>query len=153
MRARSRTPVSKRGFTGIEVIAVLVVLGIFAVVLAAGLDVHASVAVEADILRSHLGYAQSLAMANNTAAWSVIFAGSSYTLARDPPPAAPDHIPYWPNESSATYLLPAGISILSGLGPVDLNEWGAPAATHVVLLSDGSQSRSVSITGFTGLVP
>ena len=149
MRARSRTPVSKRGFTGIEVIAVLVVLGILAATFVAGMDVHASAAVAADVLRSHLGYAQSLAMANNTADWGVAFSGASYTLLRDGNPAPV----FWPNESSATYSLPAGISILSGLGPVDLNEWGAPETTHVVMLSDGTQTRSVSITGFTGLVP
>ena len=153
METRFNGPSAHHGFSLIEVLVVLVLLAILGFSISAGLDTHASVVVEADILRSHLGYAQSLAMANNTAAWSVIFAGSSYTLARDPPPAAPDHIPYWPNESSATYLLPAGISILSGLGPVDLNEWGAPETTHVVMLSDGTQTRSVSITGFTGLVP
>ena len=153
MEIRFIGPAAQSGFSLIEMLVVLVLLAILGFSMSAGLDTHASVVVEADILRSHLGYAQSLAMANNTAAWSVTFAGNSYTLARDPPPPAPGHVPYWPNETSATYLLPAGISILSGLGPVDLNEWGAPAATHVVLLSDGSQSRSVSITGFTGLVP
>ena len=150
MLVRSRTPASKRGFTGIEVIAVLVVLGIFAVILVAGLDVHASVAVEADILRSHLGYAQSLAMANNTAGWSVSFGGNAYTLVCTPTPA---NLPTWPNESSATHALPAGVAIVSGSGVVAFDEWGAPAATHVLVLSDGVQQQSVSITGFTGLVP
>ena len=150
MRARSRMPLSKQGFTGIEMIAVLVVLGIFAVVLAAGLDVHASVAVEADILRSHLGYAQSLAMANNTADWSVSFGGNAYTLVCTP---TPDHLPPWPNESSSTHALPAGVTLVSGAGVVAFDEWGAPAATHTLVLSDGTQQQPVTITGFTGLVP
>lgn len=149
MQDRSHRRASKQGFSLIEVIAVLTVVVVLAVALTAGMDTHASVVVEADILRSHLGYAQALAMANNTAAWSIAFSGASYTLLRDGNPA-PIH---WPNESSATYSLPTGVSIVSGAGVVTLDEWGAPAATHAVSFSDGSQTETVSITGFTGLVP
>ena len=151
MRARSRTPVSKRGFTGIEVIAVLVVLGIFAVVLAAGLDVHASVAVEADILRSHLGYAQSLAMANNTADWSIAFSGASYTLLRD---GNPSPIP-WPGETNVpphVHRLPLGVSVAAGVGAVAFDEFGAPAADYPIQLSNGAHNEGILITGFTGFV-
>lgn len=151
MRVRSRSPVSKRGFTGIEVIAVLVVLGIFAVILAAGMDVHASVAVEADILRSHLGFAQSLAMANNVADWRVTFASHSYTLQRNDGFSWVDSPFSWPNEAAATHVLPDGVSIASG-GMVEFDEWGAPASTFTLTLSDGTQQRQVSVVGFTGLV-
>ena len=59
----------------------------------------------------------------------------------------------WPNTSSATYELPDGVSIVSGLGEVSFDDWGAPASTHVITLTDGEHTRLVSITGFTGLVP
>jgi len=149
MKVRSRTRSARQGFTLVEVIAVLVVLGVLAVSIAAGLNVRASVPVESDILRSHLGYAQSLAMANNTADWSVAFTSGSYTLLRD---NAASPFP-WPGTSSSTYVLPGGVTIQAGLGLVEFDEWGAPVATHTVSLSDGTQSQDVVITGFTGLVP
>ena len=147
VQANSRT--ARAGFSLVEVIVVLVILAVLAVALVAGLDAHASVVVEADILRSYLGYVQSLAMANNTATWGVAFSGSSYTLLRDGNPAPI----FWPDASTATYALPAGVAIVSGAGVVSFDENGAPAATHVLTLSDGAQQEQVSITGFTGLVP
>ncbi len=149
MANRSHSDMNRHGFSLIEVVVVLVVMGILTVFFVSGMDVHASVAVEADILRAHLGYAQSLAMANNIADWSVAFGGSSYVLMRDGSPSPVS----WPNGSSATYVLPAGVTIASGFGSIDFDEWGAPAADHVVVLSDGTRQRQVSITGFTGLVP
>ena len=147
VQANSRT--ARAGFSLVEVIVVLVILAVLAVALVAGLDAHASVVVEADILRSYLGYVQSLAMANNTATWGVAFSGGSYTLLRDGNPAPI----FWPDAATATYALPAGVTIISGTGEVTLDEYGAPAATHVVTFSDGEQQQQVSITGFTGLVP
>ena len=146
-QANSRS--ARGGFSLVEVIVVLAVTGILAVSLVAGLDVHASVVAEADVLRSYLGYVQSLAMANNTAVWGVAFSGGSYTLLRDGNPAPI----FWPDASTATYALPAGVAIVSGAGTVSFDENGAPAATHVLTLSDGAQQEQVSITGFTGLVP
>ena len=147
VQANSRT--ARAGFSLVEVIVVLVILAVLAVALVAGLDAHASVVVEADILRSYLGYVQSLAMANNTATWGVAFSGGSYTLLRDGNPAPI----FWPDAATATYALPAGVAIVSGAGVVTFDEYGAPAATHVVTFSDGEQQQQVSITGFTGLVP
>lgn len=147
-RFRVRSP--RDGFSLIEVIVVLVVLVVLAVTFVSGMETGADVAAAADILRSHLGFVQALAMANNTATWGVSFEANAYTLVCTPTPA---HLPAWPNESSARYVLPAGVKIISGLGVVTLDEYGAPAATHVVIFSDDEQQQQVSITGFTGLVP
>ena len=149
MKRQASSRSARGGFSLIETIVVLAVVGILAVSLVADLDVHASVVVEADVLRSYLGYVQSLAMANNTAVWGVAFSGGSYTLLRDGNPAPI----FWPDASTATYALPAGVAIVSGAGVVTFDEYGAPAATHVVTFSDGEQQQQVSITGFTGLVP
>ena len=149
MKGQASSRSARGGFSLIEVISVLAVLVILTVSLVAGLDVHASVVVEADVLRSYLGYVQSVAMANNTATWGVAFSGGSYTLLRDGNPAPI----FWPDAATATYALPAGVAIVSGAGVVTFDDNGAPAATHVVTFSDGAQQQQVSITGFTGLVP
>ena len=140
---------NRRGFTLIETVAVLVILAVLAVCVTAGMHVSASVAVEADILRSHLGYAQSLAMANNVADWSVVFTASSYMLRRDGATAPVT----WPGENSATHVLGGGVTIGGGAGTLVFNEWGAPVATYVVALTDGAQTRAVTVTGFTGMIP
>jgi prepilin-type N-terminal cleavage/methylation domain-containing protein len=135
------------GFTLVEVVATLVVLSILAVVITAGMHTPASVVAEAGILRAHLGFAQSLAMANNTATWSVQFSGNAYTLLRDGQPAPIR----WPGESSATHVLGQGVGSTAGI--VVLDRWGAPAATYTATLTDGRYTESVAITGFTGLIP
>lgn len=138
------------GFTLVETVLVLVVVGILAATMAgAFMDTSAaSVVGEADILRGHLGFVQSLAMANNVVAWSILFGGSAYTLQADGG-ASPMN---FPGEPSAVHVLPAGVSISGGAGPLAFDQWGAPAATRVVTLTSGTFSEPVSITGFTGLV-
>ena len=143
------------GFTAMEVVAVLVIVGILAVAMAAGMRVNAEVAAEAGILRTHLRYTQSLAMANNTAEWGVLFTAQGYTLRRRALPGgawgdAP--LPF-PGENSAVHLLPTGVGITAGAGLLVLNSWGAPAANWSITLSDGARQQTVSMLGFTGLVP
>ena len=137
------------GFTLVEVVAVLTVLAILAGTVAAALRVRPSVSVEADMLRSRLGFAQALAMANNTAEWSVRFDNNAYRLLRD---GADSPLP-WPGTPSAAHGLPDGITIAAGAGLMALDEWGAPPATRDIRLTDGSRNATVRITEFTGLVP
>ena len=91
-------------------IAVLVVGLLVAGFMAAGLDTTgAGVVGAADTLRAHLGFAQSLAMANNVADWSVVFNSGSYALLRD---SGPSPIP-WPGETNVpphVHRLPLGVS-------------------------------------------
>lgn len=148
---RSKTWATQEGFTLLEIVVVLVVLGVVVgIAMVAGLDTtSASVVAEADILRAHLGFVQSLAMANNTADWSILFSSGFYSLRRDGL-ASPVN---FPGESSTTHQLMAGVNIVGGLGTLDFDQWGAPAATYTVAFSDGSHQEQVSITGGTGLVP
>ena len=152
MNARAKTSLNRSGFTFLEVIVALALLAILAVFIGAGMDVPASVAAEADILRSHLGYAQALAMANNVAAWRISFTADRYALERNAGAGWAAATNHWPGENSSVYVLPGGVA-LTPAGAVEINEWGAPAATHVFTLSDGTEMRQVSIVGFTGLVP
>ena len=151
MSIQSQKRSAREGFTLLEIAVVLVVLGVVVgTAMVAGLDTtSASVVAEADILRAHLGFVQSLAMANNTADWSILFSSGFYSLRRDGL-ASPVN---FPGESSTTHPLMAGVNIVGGLGTLDFDQWGAPAATYTVAFSDGSHQEQVSITGGTGLVP
>jgi prepilin-type N-terminal cleavage/methylation domain-containing protein len=153
MQVRSNIGPATNGFTIIEVVLALVVIALLAAgFMAAGMEsTGAAVVASADILRAHLGFAQSLAMANNTAAWSVAFSGNSYALLRD---GNPSPIP-WPGETNVpphVHRLPGGVGVAVIAPAVVLDGWGAPAADYPITLSDGTVSEQIVITHFTGLV-
>ena len=75
---------NNRGFTMIEIIAVLMLIGItvtFAVVASSSMDEN-KLPTEVEILKSNLRYTQSRAMSHNTP-WGIAFSGNSYTLQRN----------------------------------------------------------------------
>ena len=138
------------GFTIIEVIVVIVILAVVSLgAMAVGMDSRGVETIaEVDVLRAHLGFMQSMAMANNTVDWSVAFSGASYVLLADGAPS-PVNLP---GESSPTHVFPAGVTLSAGAGILSIDSWGAPAADYLVRLSGGSRQESVTIRGFTGLV-
>jgi len=140
------------GFTFIEVICTLVLLSFMAFTVIAALQPDPPVRVEAEVLKSNLRYAESLALANNTAAWRVRIDAQSYTLLRDPPvPGKP--LP-WPGENSNTHTLAEGGRFTDdSLGDLLLNTWGAPIADHQLTLAGGGLQVKVMVLADTGFIP
>ena len=141
----------RTGFTLIELLLVLFFLGLMTVgfVGVAGRGTGASVIAEADILRGNLGFVQALALANNTVTCRINFASASYSLQTNSSGTARVK---FPGEASSTRTLPSGIRIASGTGSLVFDQWGAPAITWIVRLSDGTRSEAITITRFTGFV-
>lgn len=138
------------GFSLIEAIAVLVILSIIAVFVMVGIrETHADVVAEAGLLRTQLRFVQSLAMANNTANWSVQITSGSYGLLRNEQPA-PINLP---DASAPVRQLAEGVSIVQGIGVIAFNEWGDPGQDYIIVLTDGDFSQQVTVFGFTGLIP
>lgn len=82
-----------RGFTFIEVIAVLIIIAVIAgVAVSRSVDYSAEVYAGADALKAHLRYAQTMAMNSNpssgVAIWGISSTGSSYWLFQGTDPAA-----------------------------------------------------------------
>ncbi len=78
---------SQRGFTLLELVALLAVLGILAVVAAARVtNTDVEVITSADVLKEHIRYAQTMAMNSNPNApsdatvWGISCSGTSYWL-------------------------------------------------------------------------
>lgn len=143
---------NNKGFTMIEVIAVLIILGIVAAVAMSrgtGTD-EAKLQAEVNTLKGHLRYAQSLAMndissdATSPTKWGIIINGSSYTLIKDVngTQTSPFDLP---GESSAIHT-----STISGAGTgtVLFNEWGSPSVTSVTFAG-----QTITITPDTGFIP
>ena len=141
----------EKGFTLIELIAVLVVITVLAtVLLQRGSSNSAEVAAELGILKNHLRFAQALAMNNNTATWSVNLSTSGYQLWRDGA-TAPMNLP---GENSATHNFNPNVSLTPGNLLLTYDEWGSPGAADVTLtLNSGAYASSLTIIRFTGLIP
>lgn len=159
MNCRKNNTKLQRGFTLIEVIAVLVIIGVVAAVVISRMMSPSSFGVvsEADILKGHLRYAQYRAM-SYTERWGISFpTNNSYNLLS--PTATTSKLP---NEDSTTHTLPSGITVSSGAesgGTVYFNEWGNPVNGLGALLPDttitltyGSTTRTFKITQNTGFI-
>jgi MSHA pilin protein MshC len=135
------------GFTMIEVLAVLLVLAvIMTVILTRTPAINREAFAQAAIIRSHLRFAQSLAMGNNTESWGLSFTPNSYTLFLNGSPAG---IPL-PNDRSSTHNLPSGVTITGGIGTILFDEWGSPGPDTVTITVN---TESISITRLTGFIP
>ena len=156
-----------RGFTLIEVITILVIMGILSAVVISrmGSTSTYSLASEVDILKTHLRYVQYRAMSDSVT-WGMSFTGgsnSSYSLRVDKAATTSS----LPNENSSTpwtHNLPPGITITTedGAGTaIDFNEWGNPVdgsdklltSDYLISLSDSSSTQTVRITQNTGFIP
>ena len=139
------------GFTMIEVIAVLVIIGIISAFLlfrASSTESYRLIS-EVGTLKGHLRYAQLRAM-SDTVSWGTAYTSSSYTLQKNGA-MAPSNLP---NEDSATHAFQSGVSITSGASTISFDEWGSPGGSDIsITLSAGTDSRTITVTKNTGFIP
>jgi len=146
----SRKHKETAGFTLIEVIAALLLLSVVAaLVVPRMLETSAGVIAEADRMRANLRYAQSLAMAANTADWAVRIDSGSYQLLRNGEPSPIG----WADGSGSVRVMSSGVQVSGGTGTLALDTMGAPSSTYTIQLTDGARLETVTVTGFTGLIP
>jgi type II secretory pathway pseudopilin PulG len=155
---RSRTLFAKGGFTLIEAIAVFVILGVIAAVVAVRLsDTSAyDLASQVEAIKGHLRYAQSRAMNSNLVFWGINFnSATTYYLFQGAGSTTPVQLP---GEDSATISLTAKNSGLT-ITPVRItfNEFGSPCnASGTPLTADATVATSggtITITQNTGFIP
>lgn len=141
----------------IEVVVVLIVLAVLTpFVLSRFTTSNVELVAQADVLKSHLRYAQIKAM-NDTDpnTWGISFSSSTtYTLQKNGATAlAPNNLP---GDTSQTHTLTNNVTITSGVGTsVTFNEWGSPGGvdfTVTLTPSHGSPS-TISVTKNTGFIP
>mgnify|MGYP003586232954 FL=1 len=142
------------GFTYIEIVAVLLVLGVLAAVVVGASRLGVTARAEADLLAVHLRYAQARAM-GDTVPWGVQIAGASYSLRRDGAPAPVS----LPGEPSATRSFASGVSatpLTVTFGPtrgVPLDGEGHPLAESQIIRVSGDSTVTVTVTRVTGFIP
>jgi prepilin-type N-terminal cleavage/methylation domain-containing protein len=146
---------SADGFTLVEVVAVLVVLGILAVVVVGRVSSPSyDVVIQAELLKTHLRFSQFKALSDidgqAVTSWGMSFTGNSYTL-RQNGADAPVNLP---NETSPTHSLGSNVAFWSVPGEITFDEWGSPGGADITItLAQGTQTQSVTINGNTGYIP
>ncbi len=157
------------GFTLIEVIAVLIILGILSVVaLSRSTDMEASLYSETEVIKTHLRYAQTQAMNRTTLSWGIKCDGTSYWLFEGTNPDSqirvlPDNAAGNDNKLSLA-TKKVGLSsftvFFDGRGipysayTSETSNTPLAAALVLTVTSQGSSAtRTITITPFTGYIP
>lgn len=150
------------GFTIIETIVTLIILGIISAVIITG-NVLSKKDIDIqgwqDIIKSHLRYAQAKAM-NTDQVWCIASAGGNqYWLVRSSDTTTRIILP---GEDSDTVTLPSGWAIQIGTGLVAFDGWGSPYASAtlggttqeitVTLTPSGASARTMKIIANTGFI-
>lgn len=151
-------PTHQQGFTLIEVIVVLLLIGtLTAVVMSRGGGVgDAEFSAQQEVLKSHIRYAQTRAM-NTNRVWGISLSSGSYAVfVQD----GGKQNMVVPGQPGAIISLPSGMTVSSG--EVSFDQWGRPynndtatgsSSTIGVTVTYNGASRSFSIFKNTGFIP
>lgn len=148
----SKMLANSNGFTMIEIISVLIIVGILSAVAVSKMtstDIY-DVVMETEILKTHLRYSQIRAMSHN-GTWGIqISGGATYTLQKDGLTATVN----LPNETSATHSLSNGVHITPGTIAITFDDLGSPGSSDIVitLRKQGENPRTLTITQKTGFI-
>lgn len=157
-------PRLRTGFTLVEIVVVLAVLGILAIsVLNRFESKNLQALAEADALRAVLRYAQARAMAD-VYTWGVSFNSTSYSLFSNNPSQTGHALP---GQGSSTHTLTSGVT-LSGTSPIIFDWRGQPVTGYVttaggsataatgyqnITVTESGGSAGITVTPYTGFVP
>ncbi|CCK78877.1 GspH/FimT family pseudopilin [Desulfobacula toluolica] len=147
----SNSGLNSNGFTIIEIISVLIIIGILSAVIVPKMTATGvyDVISETQILKTHLRYAQSRAMSYNEP-WGISMTAGSYTLQKNNITASVN----FPNETSPTHFFSNGVGISSGNQVVSFDDLGSPGDSTIsfTLSHQGSHARTITITRKTGFI-
>lgn len=150
-----------KGFTVIEIIAVLIIIAVVVVIVVSRITSFKpyNIAAEVDILKANVRYAQFRALSDADTAsgsinstWGVSFSVNSYQLQHNYNSGAANTYNF-PGESSPTHTLPSGLTIISGSN-ITFDAWGSPGATNIAItVTDGKSPKTITVTQNTGFIP
>ena len=151
MEYKRTTLLNSRGFTLIEVVAVLVIISILAVVAVSRVGntiTTAENSADLETLKSHLRYAQIRAL-NTDGVWGIDFTGNTYHIYKKGDVTAYS----FPGESGTNVEKPSSITYSAY---ISFDEWGRPftdQGASIPLAASPAGFASVTITPETGFVP
>jgi MSHA pilin protein MshC len=125
---------SKRGFTIIEILSILIILGILATVVFSRIDGNSEAVLvnHVNMLKSHLRYAQIRAL-NSDSAWGIKCDGSVYWLFSDS--SKPDDSKVrFPDQENEEVTISGSVTIDSFT--IIFDEWGRPNDVSLNILTN-----------------
>lgn len=132
----------EKGFTMVEIIAVLVLLGVVSALLVfRSSSDQTDVSASADKLKVNLRYAQMRAM-NSDVAWGIQFNGGSYSLIRDM--TGTPVTERLPGEITSSVSFSSAVT-----GSVQFDAWGRPSGLNTINIG----AITITITPDTGFIP
>lgn len=149
-----------KGFTLIEAVAVLIILGVIAVIAISRTMSTDEVQLisEMNTLKGHLRFAQYKALNDVSGTkWGINVAGSSYTLVKQVGAGSATNPMILPGETSYTHNFGSSVTAnVTGDNPILFDEWGRPGsntaiATSITTVSMGS--KTINIKPDTGFIP
>lgn len=154
------------GFTIIEVIVAIIIIGIVTAVVVSRIgETDADLIAQTEVIKSHLRYAQSMAM-NSSMIWGIECDGNSYSLFKydrsTSPPTKTSPINLPGEDPGAVNLSDKGISSIETF-TISFDYWGIPytdeSASNELILGDDEEQITIasgyeiSITPNTGFIP
>jgi len=152
MQQTSRKTINNVGFTMIEIVAVLLILGIIAAVAVSRIsDTTAyDLSSQMEVVKAHLRLAQSRAMGSSSP-WGINFATTTtYYLFQGNGSTTPVQLL---GEDSATVNLTtkkSGLTINSAPQRITFDAYGSPGTTTVTVTTNGG---NIIVTKNTGFIP
>jgi prepilin-type N-terminal cleavage/methylation domain-containing protein len=151
------------GFTMIEMISVLVVIGIIGVtVVGHQISLGTEARTQANIIKNHLRYAQSLCM-NSNMVWGICCDGNDYWLFQNGDTSQEVMLPT--EETEKVSLSDRGISmaaftvsfttadVMGGIPCTDAGASMVQIGDRNITVSSGGDSETITITQNTGYIP
>ncbi len=141
---------NKAGFTIIELVVVIILVGIIAAVVAPNINTDAGqVPPAADIVASDIQYTQMYAMTNNTSSCITLVPGATYTYAGNY--SAPNC-----TGGLARNLAAVGANVTVSAGQtLAFNSLGEPyglAAAATITVANGVATKQIVVNAYTGKV-
>ena len=148
---------NNRGFTLVELISALLIMGIVAAVVVSRVGTsNNEVIAQIEVVKSHLRYAQSRAM-NSELIWGIQFNSSNYWLFKN---GDTTNKATFPGEDSDTVTLPSGMSV--GTEIVSFDSWSKPytdaagtslqSGDRTIVFSPSLTNHNIIITKNTGFI-
>ena len=141
----------KKGFTMIEVIAVLLLIGIISTV---AISRYSStnpfkLLKETETFKGHLRHARVRSMGDSVS-WGLNISSGSYFLEKNGSIASFN----LPGENSPTHNFSDGVTVAAGAGSVvSFDEWGSPGAVDItIVMVLGTETRTIMVSQNTGAI-